>query len=258
MSTLELSIDRQAPARRPAGGVAGYHRWHNLLFAHWRVDPGLVADLLPAGLSLDTFEGSAWIGLIPFRITGLRPWWSPAVPGLSSFDEINVRTYVHYQGRDPGVWFFTLDANHALAVRAARWLWKLNYHRAQMRVERIGATMHYQATRRDRPEFAASMSARIGGLLGENEPGRPLPAGAALPGTLEHFLMERYILYSQMGDSPLRKASVYHLSYRLREVELLACDQTLTAAAGIPLDEPPCHALYCKLARVEVFPLQAV
>jgi uncharacterized protein YqjF (DUF2071 family) len=238
--------------------VAGYHRWHNLLFAHWRVDPAAVADLLPAGLTLDTFDGSAWVGLIPFRITGLRPWWSPPLPGLSSFNEINVRTYVHYRGRDPGVWFFSLDANSALAVNGARWLWKLNYYRARMKVERVGATMHYQANRRNRPEFAASITARIGGLLGENEFGRPLPAGAALPGTLEHFLIERYILYSQMGASSLRKASVHHFPYRLRQVDLLSCDQTLTAAAGIPLNEPPCHVLYSKLARVEVFPLQPV
>lgn len=258
MSTLEDAIDRMAPARRPAGGVAGYHRWHNLLFAHWRVDPALVADLLPAGLTLDTFDGSAWVGLVPFRITGLRPWWAPPLPGLSAFNEINVRTYVHYRGRDPGVWFFSLDANNVLAVRGARWLWRLNYYRARMKVERTGATMTYQATRRDRPEFAAHISARIGGWLGENELNRPAPAGAAIPGTLEHFLMERYILYSQMDDSPLRKASVHHLPYRLREAELLGCEQTLTAACGIPLDEPPCHAVYSKLARVEVFPLGPV
>jgi len=258
MSTLELEIDRLSPARRPSGGVAGYHRWHNLLFAHWRVDPALMASLLPAGLSLDTFDGSAWMGLVPFRITGLRTWWAPPVPGLSAFDEINVRTYVHHKGRDPGVWFFSLDANHALAVKLARWQWKLNYYRAQMRVQRTGATMRYQATRRNQPNATAMLSARIGGLIGESEPKRPLVPGRALPGTLEHFLAERYILYSQMGASPLSQARVHHLPYRLREAELLQCNQTLTAAAGVPLEEPPCHLLYCKLARVQIFPLHAV
>ena len=105
-----------------------------MLFVHWRIEPAIIEALLPGGLTLDTWDGSAWVGLVPFAIRGLRSWWCPALPGLHAFNEINVRTYVHVRGRDPGVWFFSLDATNLLAVHAARWLWRLNYFHNRMRI----------------------------------------------------------------------------------------------------------------------------
>ncbi|HVU88868.1 MAG TPA: DUF2071 domain-containing protein [Pirellulales bacterium] len=259
MATIVEEMDRAAPAERPGGRLAGYHHWHDLLFVHWRVEPDVVAPLLPRGVTLDTFDGSAWVGLVPFSISGLRPWWFPALPGVSAFNEINVRTYVHYRGRDPGVWFFSLDATNSLAVRVARWWWGLNYHRTAMNVRVTGAVAHYEAARRGGGRRAgAQLVAEIGPLLGADERDRPLPPGRTLPGTLEHFLLDRYILYSQAGDGPLYQGIVHHAPYVIHEASLLACRQTLLPANGIFGAPLPCHAAYCPGVEVEVFPLRRV
>src|SRR3954452_22862335 len=106
--------------------------WHPLLFLHWVVSPEGLRPLVPAGLDLDLFEGKAYVGLIPFTMTGVRPPGLPPLGGMSRAHEVNVRTYVHHGGRNPGVWFFSLDANHLLAVKLARWLFKLNYYHARI------------------------------------------------------------------------------------------------------------------------------
>ena len=125
MSIECQNIDRIAPTRLPSGPVVMYHRWVDLLFLHWPVPVEMLRPLIPAGLEIDTFEGVAYIGLVPFTMTKLRPWWGPPVPGLSNFHETNVRTYVHNKGRDPGVWFFSLDAAQSIAVKIARVFWDL-------------------------------------------------------------------------------------------------------------------------------------
>src|SRR5262245_7056955 len=111
--------DRIAATTRPTERPIGYHRWTNLLFLHWPIDVASLTHLIPSRLSVDTFDGTAWVGLVPFQLCGVRPWWSPPVPGVSSFIETNVRTYVHLDGCAPGVWFFSLDASSSLAVRLA-------------------------------------------------------------------------------------------------------------------------------------------
>src|SRR6266853_5171640 len=185
-------IDRISPNVRPAGRPIGYHRWTNLLFVHWRLPAAVVSPLLPTDLTLDTWEDDAWVGLVPFRKSRVRPWWSPPVPGISYFCETNVRTYVHFRARDPGVWFFSLDASNSLAVRIARWRWHLPYFRSQMSLERTGDKVSY-ASRRLWPGMAGAachIRAVIDATLGHEDPDSPLPAGRALPGTLEHFLIE--------------------------------------------------------------------
>jgi len=259
MAIVADEIDREAPARRPIEGVAGYHCWHDLLFVHWRVEPAAVESLLPAGLSLDTYDGSAWVGIVPFSISGLRPWWFPPLPGVNVFNEINVRTYVHYRGCDPGVWFFSLDATSRLAAQMARWRWRLNYFFTRMRIRRTGDVVHYQAVRATNARKAgARIVAHIGPRLGHGEPARRLPAGQTLPGTLEHFLLDRYILYACRGDGPLYRARVHHVPYCVNEVQLMACDESLLSVAGIEVEGPPCHAAFCERADVEVFPLRPV
>src|SRR6266542_3629968 len=164
--------------------------WHDLLFAHWPVDATELAAKLPAGLSLDRFEGQAWIGIVPFRMTNVAPRAVPALPWVSAFPELNVRTYVRYQEK-PGVYFFSLDAGNPLAVQAARTLFDLPYYSASMQVEEQDGDIHYQSRRAElgaiRAEFVGSYRP-IGSVF---EPAE---------GSLEQFLTERYCLYTIDGN----------------------------------------------------------
>jgi uncharacterized protein YqjF (DUF2071 family) len=256
-----VTLDRIAPARRPRELAIGYHRWSNLLFLHWRLPAAAVAPLIPEGLSLDTWEGDAFVGLVPFQLSGVRPWWSPAVPGVSSFCETNVRTYVHRQGSHPGVWFFSLDAASSLAVRVARWKWSLPYFRARMNVRREGSRIHYES-RRLWPEPAGpgcAIDITLGGSgSSEGFPHEPGSARSARPGTLDHFLLERYLLYTRTRAGKLQRGRVHHAPYALRQVTVGRLEETLLPAVGIVPQAPICHAAYCERADVEIFPLRQV
>jgi uncharacterized protein YqjF (DUF2071 family) len=257
------TIDRIAPTLRPVGRAIGYHRWTNLLFVHWRVPAGMIRPLLPRELTLDTWEGDAWVGLVPFFMSGVRPWWSPPILGLSSFCETNVRTYVHFRGREPGVWFFSLDASSSLAVRVARWRWHLPYFRAQMKLTRSRDTLEYESQRLW-PESAvpgtASAGCRIRASIGpplRNDAGGGAPVpGRAAPGTLDHFLIERYILYASSAAGKLLAGRVHHRTYPIREASLDHLDETLLAAIGVVPPVPPCHTLFSDGVDVEIFPLR--
>src|SRR5439155_1787767 len=124
-------------------------RWHDLLFMHWPVKAKELRPLLPAGVELDTFEAEAWVGVVPFRMTGVRPRWVPTLPWLSKSVELNVRTYVKRGGR-AGVWFFTMDASNPVAVRMARWRFHLPYFDARMSCERRGEAVEYRSERTHR------------------------------------------------------------------------------------------------------------
>jgi uncharacterized protein YqjF (DUF2071 family) len=250
-------IDRMAPTRRPAGHAIGYHHWSDLLFVHWRMPAESVRPLLPAGLTLDAWEGDAWVGLVPFYMWRVRPWWSPPVPWLSYFCETNVRTYVHREGGDPGVWFFSLDASNSLAVRIARWRWHLPYYRSQMSLDRTGERVSYFSRRLWPGVAGAGCGIRtvVGAKLGHEDLDRALPAGRALPGTLEHFLIERYILYAQPAPGHLLAGRVHHDPYPIREARLEELDETLLSAAGVSAVAPPCHTVFSDGVAVEIFPL---
>lgn len=243
-------VDRIGPTRRPAGRVVQRPGWHHLTFLHWRVPAAALRPLVPAALEIDTFEGDAFIGLVPFTMTNVRPWWAPPLPGTNDFHETNVRTYVHRDGRDPGVWFFSLDAASRLAVRAARTLWHLPYHHARMTLERGDAVVRYESTRRWPKPLPGTCRVAC----------RPLgePAATA-PGTLEHFLAERYLLYAAARDGRLRRGAVHHAPYPLQRAELLECDETLIAAAGVerPAGPPPL-AHFASSVDVEIFALERV
>jgi hypothetical protein len=240
-------IDRLAPARRPDDRPAGFQRWRTLLFLHWEVPAQAVAALLPEGLEVDTFEGRAYVGVVPFTMRDVSPWWSPSVPGVSNFHEINVRTYVHAGGR-PGVWFFSLDAASSIAVVAARTGWHLPYHRASMDLSEEGGEIRYRSRRLWPGPKPADVSLRY-------RPGDAL--GEAVPGTFEHFLAERYLLFARTSDG-LLSGQVHHRSYPLHRAEVIEVEESIVAAAGLPATSGPPHALYSPGVDVDVFALKQV
>jgi hypothetical protein len=209
----------------------------------------MLTPLLPPGLTLDTYEGRAYVGLVPFTMTGVRPVGLPAVPGLSNFHETNVRTYVHREGRDPGVWFFSLDAANSLAVRVARAWYRLPYHFARMDLRReADGWIDYRTERLWPGPIPARCAARYRGV------GEPR---AAAPGTLEHFLIERYILYAWARER-LYTARVYHTPYPVQDAEVAVLEEDLLAAAGIRRggEEPLKH--FAHGVTVDIFPLRAI
>jgi len=246
-------IDRIAPTLRPPGLGVMRHRWARLLFLHWEVEAGPLARLLPPGLELDTFRGRAFVGLVPFTMTGIRPVLLPPVRGLSSFHEVNVRTYVHRGGRDPGVWFFSLDAANAAAVKLARWTYKLPYHFARMRMDPPdGAADPGVITYESERLWPGPLPARC--RIRYEPTGTPAPAE---PGTIEHFLAERYILYAS-ARGLLYTGQVHHTPYPLQAARLLDLDETLIAASGIMRPSTPPLAHYAREVRVRVYPLRSI
>ncbi|HUQ23058.1 MAG TPA: DUF2071 domain-containing protein [Gaiellaceae bacterium] len=184
----------------PDGRWVQAQTWEDLLFAHWALPTGALAARLPAGLHLDTFEGQAYLGITPFRVTNLRVRGLLPMPVLSSFLELNCRTYVT-DGEKPGIWFFSLDASSRFAVEAARRIYKLPYFRARMRPP---------------PRF---MSVRAEGAGDHAWASAYEPAGAVLPaspGSLEHFLAERYCLYTVDDVGRLRRAEIHHPPWPLQ------------------------------------------
>ena len=218
------SLDQRLALRqRPPQPVVMHQRWEQLLFLHWAFDPSLVQASLPAGLHVDTFEDRAWIGLVPFFMRGIRPRFCPAVPGLSNFLELNLRTYVHDGAGRAGVWFYSLDCNQPLAVTLARTLFHLPYEHARMQAAAAAdGTIHYQS-RRPRPEAPdARFSYRL-----------QADCRSAEPGSLAFFLAERYLLYARTPRG-LRTGRVHHAPYPLATAEVSAWNDTLFAQNGLP------------------------
>ncbi len=242
METGAATIPRESAFR-----VAGYQKWRNLLFLHWRISPDVLQRLLPDGLTVETFDDSAWVGLVAFDMQGIRPWWFPPLPGISAFHETNVRTYVTRDGEDPGVWFFSLDAAGSLAVSIARRRWHLNYYFSRMKLQRDGERIAYESQRFWPEPRAANSSilAEIG----------MAPGQSAVAGTWEHFLVERYVMYARKPDGRLLRGQVRHVPYPLKPATVLQCDETLLAAAGIQKPGDPVHAVFSEGVDVDIGPL---
>ena len=219
--------------------------WRDLLFLHFPCDPAEVAALLPAGLSVDTFPDAdgverAWIGVVPFLMQNVRWAFAPPIPGTHTFPETNVRTYVHRDGKEPGVWFFSLDAISRLAVRTARAAFALPYWYSEMAARREGDRTVYEG-RRAGAEYR--IEARTGSALPDPQ-----------PGSLEFFLVERYLLYAARGDR-LWSGRVAHRPYVLRKTTVERATESLVAAAGL-LPGRFVHAVYSGGVDVDVFPLR--
>lgn len=239
-------IDRIAPTERPLGRPQGFQRWRTLLFLHWEVPEAALRPLLPPELSIDTWEGRAYVGVVPFTMRDVAPRWAPSVPGISHFHELNVRTYVHHRGEAPGVWFFSLDAAGTIAVLAARAGWDLPYHRATMDLSLSGDEVRYSSRRLFPGPKPAELRVRY--RIGED-------IGPARPGTFEHFLAERYILFAR-GSKGIRIGRVHHKPYPLQAATVLECEQSMVRVQGLPHPEGPPHALYAAGVDVDVFPLE--
>ena len=209
---------------RPKERTIGAQSWRRLAFIHWPIAPESIERHLPAGLEVDVFEGKTYVGLIPFAMRSVRARWMPRFVGLH-FLETNLRCYVRCRD-EPGVFFFSLEAGSRLAVKVARFQFGLPYYHADMSLEIAGDEITYRSKRRDRSAAALRLGYRIG---------PPLPASE--PGTLQHFLIERRILFAQRRGALVR-AEVHHHPYPLRAAELLELEQTLTNAAGLELSDP--------------------
>lgn len=250
-SERPYSMDRITPTQRPNERPIGYQTWSNLAFVHWRLPAKVLRPLIPKELEIDTFDGEAWLGLVPFYMSGVRPWWSPAVRGISNFCETNLRTYVHFKGANPGVWFFSLDAASSLAVWIARTRWCLNYFHAHMAIEDSGSWLRYHSHR-------LNGKAQVGIELSFDCLPADAVCHAAVPGTLEHFLAERYLLYSTDRAGRLYRGQVHHQAYPLRLARLVQCIQSLTKASRIDVSDSPDHVVFSPGVNVDIFPLRPV
>jgi uncharacterized protein YqjF (DUF2071 family) len=201
--------------------------WHDLLFAHWPVDPEQLRDKVPAVFPIDVFEGAAWIGIVPFRMTNVAPRGVPSMPWVSEFPELNVRTYVRVGDR-PGIFFFSLDAGSTVAVQAARTLLNLPYYSATMTVASVAGGIEYHSQRSD-------SLAMLAGIYGPTA--APYVAGA---GSLEYFLTERYCLYNLDHLGRPYRLEIHHPPWPLQPAHAQLHRNTMADVNGLSLpDEPP-------------------
>jgi uncharacterized protein YqjF (DUF2071 family) len=224
-----VSVDLQQTSHRPwplpVGGWVMAQSWHDLLFAHWPLPETVLRPHIPAGLAIDTFAGQGWLGVVPFRMSGVRLRGTPAVLWLSAFPELNVRTYV-VANEKPGVWFFSLDAGNALAVAAARAWFHLPYFRASMSCEERNDWIEYRSERTHRGAAGGVLQGRY----------RPVDAVFSTPsGSLEHFLTERYCLYTADGSGRIIRGEIHHAPWPLQPAEAELTKNTMAEAAGFSL-----------------------
>lgn len=222
--------------------------WEDLLFAHWPVAAEVLRPLLPAGLELDLYNGEAWLGVVPFRMCETRLRGLPPLPGTATFPELNVRTYVTAQGR-PGVWFFSLDAASRLAVRAARRFFHLPYYDARMATRAAGKRILYSSQRTHRGAAFTEFHAEYA------------PASEvirAMPGSLEHWLTERYCLYSADAHGRLWRGEIHHPPWPLQIAEADIRRNTMAEPLGIDLGHPPACVHFARRLEVVAWSIRRV
>lgn len=271
MNRPEPAIDRSSIRTRPSGVPIMHQNWGKLLFMHWPIEAEVLRPLIPSQLSIDTFDGKAWIGVVPFTMWGIRASCLPPIPGASAFRELNVRTYVHHDGV-PGVWFFSLDAANSLAVWGARTFYHLPYFNAEMFLRQEGNAVTYSSARTDDQTYAQfferdveGFSADFGSDQFQNLPpaklnmswkiGEPLPESK--PGSIEFFLTERYCLYA-WHRRELVRSRIWHKPWPLRTATVDACESTMIESLGIPQPQGAALLHYADSIAVDIWPLKKV
>jgi uncharacterized protein YqjF (DUF2071 family) len=200
--------------------------WHDLLFAHWPVDPRMLRAKVPSAFELDLFDSVGWLGIVPFHMTNVAPRGVPSLPWISEFPELNVRTYVRVHNR-PGIYFFSLDAGSTLAVQAARTLLNLPYHAAAMSVKLQDGSIEYESLRQD-----ASSDARLS--VNYRAVGTRFQA---VDGSLEYFLTERYCLYNLNHHGGAYRLEIHHPPWPLQDADATFARNTMADAAGLMLPD---------------------
>lgn len=227
----------------PKGAWTWRQSWRDLLFAHWPVDANALRPLVPGGLKIQEFDGTAWIAVVPFRMTGVMRRHLPDLPWISAFPELNVRTYVERDGR-PGVWFLSLDATNPLAVWAARTFFHLPYHRADMALRWEGGRIEYRS-KRDQARFEGSY--------------RPVSdVHPAAPGSIEHWLTERYCLYARDRAGSLWRNEVHHPPWPLQKAEAELRVNTMLSPHGLAVPGAPRLLHFAGRIDVVVWPGERV
>lgn len=217
--------------------------WCDLLFAHWPIDATAVRHLVPRELEVQEFDGTSWIGLVPFRMTGVMRRPFPDMPWVSAFPELNVRLYVEHDGK-PGVWFLSLDATNPLAVWAARRYFFLPYYRARMSLTPEGRGFRY-ASSRPRARLDATY--------------RPTSdAYRAKPGSLEHWLTERYCLYARSPGGAIFRNDVHHVPWPLQSAEATIEHNTMFEFHGISAPGEPALLHFARHLDVVVWNAERV
>jgi uncharacterized protein len=223
---------RHRPWPLPAGPWVLGQTWQDLLFAHWRVDEAALREHVPPQIPIDTFDGSAWIGVTPFMVTGARPRFMLPIPGVARFPEVNVRTYATIEGR-PGIWFFSLDTPSRMAVAAARRVYRVPYFRSRIGMDRDGGRVRYGSERVD------ASGPKVGIDL---EYGPTGPVHNAAPDSWEYWMSERYCLYTLDDEQRVVRGDIHHPPWPLQPAEATFVSNTMGREVGIDLDgEPRLH-----------------
>jgi uncharacterized protein YqjF (DUF2071 family) len=239
---------RQADNRdlRPLGGSGQWlwsQHWLDLLFAHW---PVAVADLrphMPAALDIDTYDGTAWVSLVAFRLERIRRRWLPSLRFLTDTLELNLRTYVRYRG-EPAIFFLSIHAGRPLLVRLARWATPLDYRPARMSYTRTDGGMRFHSSR-----AAACGDLTFTGEFVPSDVGRE-----ALPGTLDEWLVERYCLYAQGNSDSLFRGVVRHQPWTVQPVTAQISVNTMGCPFDLDLSKEPAVAHYSRGVRAAIWP----
>lgn len=237
-----MPAQRMAERERPDEPAVMFQRWENLLFVHWRWDPVKIQNILPQGLTVDTYHGGAWLGVTPLFLRNVRPRFLPAVPFVSEYLEVDVRTYVYDSLGRPGVYFLSLDCDQPLVVATARRLFNLNYEHAAMRghVDDAGWT-----------ELASQRAGREAYDLFRYKPASE--AEDAEASSLEFFLLERYRIFAADAAGGLWSARLSHAAHRVRKVDVVVGNPAVLRLAGFdPQSRPPDHVCMVDPLDVEL------
>ena len=250
VKVLDIAVRQRAALRQtdhrpwplPTGRWLVAQTWEDLVFAHWRAEPDGVQALLPNGLEVDVYDGSAWVGVNAFRVESVRLHGTLPVPWLSSFPQLNVRTYVR-AGRRPGLWFFSLNTPSLLAAETARRVYRLPWRTCRLEIRTPAGRLEINATREEGHAFAARLSPRSA----------PEPAE---PDTIEHFLLERYCLYAR-DRGRLMRADLHHRPWEVQPaIGGVDLDTISPPGLGLAGEQPLLHV--SRLQDTLAWPLERV